>query len=83
MTASTPLAVCGGCPARWQSRSLAHCGSCHLSFQNADLFDRHRLTQGQHGACEDPSSLPARRKGWLRSQLVDGVWREPARWVAA
>lgn len=82
MTTSAPVAVCGGCTARWHSRSLCHCGACHRSFQNSDVFDRHRLNTGEHGRCEDPAFLPEKRKGWLRMQLVDGVWREPSRWAA-
>lgn len=70
-TSSTPAAVCGGCPARWQSKALAHCAGCHRSFGNTDLFDRHRLGYGEHGRCEDPGFLNGHRMA-----LVDGVWRD-------
>lgn len=68
--ASTPLAVCGGCTARWRSKNLAHCGACHHSFGSVDLFDRHRVSDAHHGKCSPP-----RRRGVT---LVDGVWREAA-----
>lgn len=83
MASSIPVAVCGGCTARWQSWSLAHCASCHESFSSPSLFDRHRLHQGEHGRCEHPSVLPAKRGGTDRMVNVRGVWREPARWVDA
>lgn len=70
----TALAVCGGCPARWRSRRLAHCGACHRSFGSVQLFDRHRLGYGEHGRCEDPAYLQSHRM-----TRVDGVWRE--RWT--
>jgi hypothetical protein len=70
----TALAVCGGCPARWRSRRLAHCGACHRSFGSVQLFDRHRLGYGEHGRCEDPAFLQRHRMA-----LSDGVWRELAR----
>ncbi len=65
-----PLAVCGGCPARWRSRRLAHCGLCHRSFGSVDLFDRHRLGYGDHGRCEAPEFLQQHRM-----RLVDGVYQ--------
>lgn len=74
-----PHASCGGCSARWQSMALAHCGACHESFGSVDLFDRHRLARGEHGVCEYPSYLPARKGAQLRMIKVDGVWREPGR----
>jgi len=69
----TPLAVCGGCTAKWRSKRLAHCGGCHRSFGSVSLFDRHRLGYGEHGRCEDPAFL-------MRHRMVevDGVWREVA-----
>lgn len=73
-TSKLPKAVCGGCPATWQSLALAHCGACHHSFGSVDLFDRHRDQRGAHGACVLP-----RRNGIV---LVDGVWREqPKEWA--
>ncbi len=69
-----PRAECGGCGGVWQSNALAHCGACHHSFGSVDLFDRHRSSSGDHGACVLP-----KREGIV---MTGGVWREqPREWA--
>lgn len=58
----------------WRDKRLAHCSGCHRTFGSVDLFDRHRLSHGDHGRCESPGFLMAHRM-----RLVDGVWRGPER----
>ena len=48
-----PTWITHSCGARWLSRRIAHCASCHRHFAGTEAFDTHR----RGGVCHDPGSL--------------------------
>lgn len=59
-------ATCGGCTSKWPGLSArAHCPTCHQTFSNAKLFDRHRATFNDWG-CRVPEAMGL--------TLQDGTW---------
>lgn len=65
---------CGGCTTRWSGGGRAHCSGCHLTWNTATLFDRHRRLRGEQGICLDPTTMTT-PDGPLR--LLNGVWNGP------
>ena len=45
--------ACAGCGQRWYGIDRAHCSTCHRTFTEVDLFDRHRVENG----CRSPASV--------------------------
>lgn len=64
------LNTCGGCETTWTAGAAAHCTSCHGTFADVELFDRHRW----RGGCLDPSSVVDAR-GQRVMFRSDGMWR--------
>jgi len=56
--------TCTGCTHRWYGIERAHCTSCHRTFADVDLFDRHRVDH----ECRNPASLS------MIKHARSGVW---------
>ncbi len=76
---------CRKCGYTWSGLAMAHCSACckpgqgELStFSSVDLFDKHRSSAGDRGACRDPSTL-RNRAGEPVMFLRNGMWRGPER----
>lgn len=69
---------CSGCAVTWTQMGVAHCPSCHGTFADVTLFDRHR----RHGACLDPSTL-LDTAGQRVMFWSGGSWRPVATELAA
>jgi hypothetical protein len=63
--------TCTGCIHRWYGIERAHCRSCHRTFADVDLFDRHRVDH----ECRNPAALS------MIKHAQSGVW-EPRPVVA-
>ena len=59
---ATATATCTRCAASWRGTVVAHCQSCHATFDDEVLFDAHRRT----GVCVPPDCLDL--------VVVGGVW---------
>lgn len=66
------------CGARWTARTAAHCAAvgCHRTFAGASLFDAHRRSIGDHGACRDPAEIVT-ASGERVMFYRGGMWRGP------
>lgn len=72
------MITCNGCQHTWTATGAAHCAGCHTApFATARLFDIHRSAAGEHGGCQDPTTLRNKRTGERLMFLRDGMWRGP------
>lgn len=62
--------TCNGCGVSWTALTLAHCHSCHQSFEHPDLFDLHR----RRGKCLRPQDVQDEKGLQLMIQRGD-IWR--------
>jgi hypothetical protein len=58
--------TCGRCDATWAGADRAHCAVCHRTFDDATVWDGHRLD----GTCARPRQL-----GLIATK--NGIWLEP------
>jgi hypothetical protein len=58
------VVTCTGCTHRWYGIERAHCTSCHRTFADVELFDRHRVDH----ECRNPASLG------MAKHPKSGVW---------
>jgi hypothetical protein len=56
--------TCAGCDAVWAGADRAHCASCHSTFDDLELYDRHRDSE----QCVRPQRL-----GLVTTR--NGIWR--------
>jgi hypothetical protein len=59
----------------------AQCPACDQVFADPDLFDAHRSTSGEHGACRRPADVVDSQGQRVMIQR-DGIWRSLAEIVA-
>jgi hypothetical protein len=57
-----------GCGITWMGSVRAHCGECHQTFDESQLFDLHRTD----GYCQNPRGLgmELRRSVWYQRAIV-------------